>query len=34
MIENISEDNAASFLDASLRFKEKKLYEIAFKYIL
>ena len=32
--ENLSQENAAEFLNASLRYKEQNLYEKSFKYIL
>ena len=32
--QNLTDDNASEFLNASLRYKEQNLYEKAFKYIL
>ena len=32
--DNLTSENVTSFLNASLRYKEQKLYEKSFKYIL
>ncbi len=34
LTENVEFDNAVSLLNASLKFKERNLYETAFKFIL